>query len=528
MPRDPARLVRLLVTGRPARIRSPTAAPLAVRRRPPLRVVQRHVDATGTVAIALITSTSPPMVRRGAGLLSSPHRRPAARLREKALRTEPAHVCGRRRSQGQVNEPVGVRTIIIIPAPPTRPTRIRRQTTEFGQAPLARDVELLPNLVGTLHHDLGDGLAGRLLGVAVRLSMLERTVHAANREEAEQRLLDFRRELRDEGVPSKDPTVAEFAEEWGRVMQGRVKARTWSGYEGKLRLWVMPTIGGMKMRKVASGDVQRAIDRVAGERTARTAHHTYRVVFEMSRDAERWDVVTKNVCTAVSPPRPSRPVLRIPTAEETRTIMKAVQGSIAEGPTILALGCGLRAGESVALRWRHVDLGEDARVRIVATMYRGKRDEPKRPRPRRSVRATLRRRVPPAPAGRADRALSTEVAWANGDYVFDRGGGLPRSVETVSRRFAELVEEVGLGDIRLHDCRHAFATRLLEAGVHPKVVSEALGHSSVAITLDTYSHVLPNMSGGGGPRDRQGVRRVVGPKLAPMTLRTGPYRSVME
>ena len=69
------------------------------------------------------------------------------------------------------------------------------------------------------------------------------------------------------------------------------------------------------------------------------------------------------------------------------------------------------------------------------------------------------------------------------------------SVESVGRRFGQLVEMIGLGEVRLHDLRHAFATRLLEANVHPKIVSEALGHASVGITLDTYSHVLPSMSG---------------------------------
>jgi integrase len=69
------------------------------------------------------------------------------------------------------------------------------------------------------------------------------------------------------------------------------------------------------------------------------------------------------------------------------------------------------------------------------------------------------------------------------------------SVESVGRRFGQLVETIGLGEVRLHDLRHAFATRLLEANVHPKIVSEALGHASVGITLDTYGHVLPSMTG---------------------------------
>ena len=74
------------------------------------------------------------------------------------------------------------------------------------------------------------------------------------------------------------------------------------------------------------------------------------------------------------------------------------------------------------------------------------------------------------------------------------GGGIPLSVESVSRRFGQPAERVGLADVRLHDIRHAFATRLLEHGVHPKIVSESLGHASIGITLDTYSHVMPTMS----------------------------------
>jgi integrase len=82
-------------------------------------------------------------------------------------------------------------------------------------------------------------------------------------------------------------------------------------------------------------------------------------------------------------------------------------------------------------------------------------------------------------------AASTTHVWV---------GGIPMSVESVSRRFGQLVEQIGLGQVRAHDLRHGYATRLLEAGVHPKVVSEAMGHVSVGITLDIYSHVLPSMS----------------------------------
>jgi integrase len=320
-----------------------------------------------------------------------------------------------------------------------------------------------------------------------------KTVHATTDEEAESALLDFRRELRDGGVPGRDPTVRESSKEWLRVVGGRVKERTATRYEQLLRCHVWPVIGEVRRRKLPPGEIQRVIDQVRETRSQRTALHVYRVLAEYLAETERWGL-GPNVAKLVRPPRPERPELKIPTVAETRAIMDAVEGSIAEGPTVLAVGCGLRVGESLALRHEDVDL-ERARLRVTATMHRGGRTEPKTARARRTVAmpALVCRYMREQRAAQAERRLAS-VAWAEEDYVFDRGGGLPMSVEAVSRRFGQLVERVGLGSVRAHDMRHAYATRLLEAGVHPKVVSEALGHATVAITLDTYSHVLPSMS----------------------------------
>jgi integrase len=212
----------------------------------------------------------------------------------------------------------------------------------------------------------------------------------------------------------------------------------------------------------------------------------------MLEEAEGWGIGV-NVAKRIRAPRPGRPELRIPTAEETRLILETVAGSNIEGPTLLAAGCGLRLGESLALRRTDVNT-DKAELRVTATMYRGGRTAPKSPRSRRKVAmpgfvATwLKGHL----AEQAARQIAS-VAWSDGSYVFDRGAGVPMVVETVSHQFARLVAEVGLGDVRMHDLRHAFATRLFERGVHPKVVSEALGHASIAITLDTYSHVMPSM-----------------------------------
>ncbi|MGZ8579119.1 MAG: site-specific integrase [Actinomycetota bacterium] len=96
----------------------------------------------------------------------------------------------------------------------------------------------------------------------------------------------------------------------------------------------------------------------------------------------------------------------------------------------------------------------------------------------------------------AERQLFLGEAWADHGVVVDRGDGRPVDPGEFSHAFARLAKRVGLEGVRLHDLRHAFATELLRAGVHPKVLSEALGHASTAFTMDVYSHVLPSMGEG--------------------------------
>jgi integrase len=93
----------------------------------------------------------------------------------------------------------------------------------------------------------------------------------------------------------------------------------------------------------------------------------------------------------------------------------------------------------------------------------------------------------------AERRLFLGLAWADLDLVIERGDGEPFPPDSLSRDWYRLVRRIGLPGLRFHDLRHAYATALLTAGVHPKVASEALGHSSVAFTMDTYQHLLPSM-----------------------------------
>jgi integrase len=160
--------------------------------------------------------------------------------------------------------------------------------------------------------------------------------------------------------------------------------------------------------------------------------------------------------------------LRIPTVEETKTILETLRGSIAEGPAMLAAGCGLRLGEAIALRWTDVGL-ERRRVRVTATMYQDGRTEPKSARSRRTAERSRSRR---AAGGRSQCRSSSgstygRTSWRRASIVCARWrglrrttcstaeGGVPMLLLSVSHRFSKCADAIGLGDVRFHDLRHA-------------------------------------------------------------------------
>ena len=160
-----------------------------------------------------------------------------------------------------------------------------------------------------------------------------------------------------------------------------------------------------------------------------------------------------------------------------------------------ALYTGLRLGELLALRRCDVNLGLSF-LSVVQTLYRRGDYVIKEPKSRCSRRTVA---LPPSLALLLRRRTAEQKALGgllgkpitDGDFVFAYADGSPLDPSTVSHAFARTVRKAGLPHIRFHDLRHA--TPMLSAGVHPKVVSERLGHSSVAFTLDTYSHVLPGL-----------------------------------
>ena len=206
--------------------------------------------------------------------------------------------------------------------------------------------------------------------------------------------------------------------------------------------------------------------------------------------------MARNPTDAVDPPRNAHSEIQPLTAEQSRRPLKAAGGDRLGALYVLALTTGMRQGELLALPWRDVDLAQ-GKIQVRGTLQRnGVVAEPKTGKGRRQI--TLPAFV--ADALKRHRVRQNEERPAAGPAWTDRGlvftnnvGGHLDANNLRHRAFPKLLDRAGVPRIRFHDLRHSAATLLLGLGTNPKVVQELLGHSQISVTLDTYSHVLPNM-----------------------------------
>jgi integrase len=283
-------------------------------------------------------------------------------------------------------------------------------------------------------------------------------------------------------------------------MRGRVRPRTWEGYEALIRIHGVPGIGELPLAEIQPLDLQRLYGRLqAPERglSGGTVLNLHLVLTQALGQAQRWGLILTNPAGGAQPPRPRRPEQTVVDASVAARLFEAVSGTPLEMPVALALSTGMRRGEILGLRW--ADLSDDLGMAHVRRSLQTDAQqlyfaEPKTRRSRRAV-ALPEMLVPYLERQRADQARRRELVteWFDEDLVIDRGDGRPMNPGTLSSGWARFCRLQGLPHVRFHDLRHGHATLMLLQGVHPKVVSERLGHASIGITLDTYSHVLPAM-----------------------------------
>ena len=182
---------------------------------------------------------------------------------------------------------------------------------------------------------------------------------------------------------------------------------------------------------------------------------------------------------------------------QTAELIDAMRGTRLFIPVLLAVLCGMRRGEIAALRWKSVDLtaGQIAVIQSAEqTRTQVRYKEPKSGRSRTvALSATVLEELRAHRLRQAEELLRLGIRLTDETFVCAREDGLPLQPDSFTHDWDRKIASTTLPRIRFHDLRHAHATHMLAAGVHPKVASERLGHSKIGITLDLYSHVLPNM-----------------------------------
>ena len=217
------------------------------------------------------------------------------------------------------------------------------------------------------------------------------------------------------------------------------------------------------------------------------------------KQAVRWGLLQRNPAELADLPKADRKERRVLSPAEARQFIEACEGAEHGLVFHFALLTGMRPEGYLALQWSDLDLERrTAQVRRAVVRQKGgwRFKEPKTSRSRRSVAlpADLIQKLVKHRLRQNEWRLQLGGLWEALDLVFCGAGGSPLSNVDLNRRhFKPLLEKAGLPQIRLYDLRHSCATLLLIAGENPKVVSERLGHSTVVLTLDTYSHVLPTM-----------------------------------
>jgi integrase len=228
----------------------------------------------------------------------------------------------------------------------------------------------------------------------------------------------------------------------------------------------------------------------------RTVQYMHATLHRALDRATKWGLVPRNVTEAVDAPRPARREIQPLSPEQARRLLSEARGDRFEALYVLALTTGLRQGELLGLRWEDVDL-DSGRLHVRRTLITGGKltfGQPKTARGRRSV--ALAPQTADSLKAHCDRQRAAGL-YAGDGLVFCTRAGTPIAPQNLVRRyFKPLLKWAGLPDIRFHDLRHTCATLLLGRDVHPRIVQDLLGHAQITLTLDTYSHVLPDMQAG--------------------------------
>lgn len=336
---------------------------------------------------------------------------------------------------------------------------------------------------------------------------VRKKVSGATKAEVMRKLRDLRAEV-DSGlrIPDDRLTVRVFLERWVTSnLSGQVSARTLDSYADTVRLHLVPALGRRVLRQLTVSDVDQLL---ALKRSGGYSPNTVRIIRAVLRralhQAEREGLVSRNVAALSTAPRVRGHEGRALSIEQAQRLLAEVSGTRHEALLTIMLAFGLRRGEALGLQWSALDWHaanlkvthgvKRVRDRVEGSQRRTRLlvGELKTVRSRRTLFLTPqvidllhRHRL-----RQAEERLAVGEAWEDHGLMFPSEVGTPLDPDNVSHLFSRICRRAGLGHWHLHELRHSGASLMLAQGTDLYVVSEVLGHSSVAITKDVYGHLV--------------------------------------
>ncbi len=307
--------------------------------------------------------------------------------------------------------------------------------------------------------------------------------------------------------PSQRTLGVFLVDEWlPAIRPPKMRPSTWLSYQKNVERHIVPALGHLPLQRLTPAQLAAFYRALLehGRRDGRgglapkTIRNIHGALHAALKDAVRWGYVARNVAAAADLPKGMLPEMHVWSPEQLRAFLDHVRSDRLYAAWLLLATTGMRRGEVAGLRWVDVDLDagrlSPRRPRVVVN-YEVVVSEPKTAKGRRSlaldpatVAALREHRV-----RQLEERLAVGPRWRDSGLVFTWPDGRPLHPERFSRWFEQHARAAGLPKIRLHDVRHSYATAALAAGIPAKVVSERLGHANIAITMDTYSHVLPGL-----------------------------------
>jgi integrase len=336
-----------------------------------------------------------------------------------------------------------------------------------------------------------------------------KTIYGRTRAEVSEKLIKAMAD-RDGGIVYETGklTVGDYLDRWLRdSVKGTVKETTYANYSYITRVHISPALGRVKLKNLTPAHVRGFYgEKARTNLSAATVKKMHVVLHRALSHAVSDGVIPRNAADNVKSPRASAPgeEIRPLNSVECCAFLEASRGERLEALYVLAVHCGLREGELLALRWEDVDLevanpallvrhtltrGEDGRGYVIGAST--KSGKGRRVRLTRQAVASLKDHR----MRQLEERMSLTGLWQDQDLVFPNNIGFLLNPSNLrNRSFKRIKARSGVReDLRFHDLRHTCATLLLREGVNAKVVSEMLGHASIVITLNTYTHVLPDM-----------------------------------